>query len=188
MIGTPHADRRPPPEGAFLFSRKFSVQCQKRANAAMPKTRLIKKYANRRLYDTETSSHITVDGIRDLVVDGYDVKIVDDQTGDDISRSILLQIIADREQSGQPILDTDLLMRMIRLYGNPMQHMAGEFLSRSFDAFMDQQAQFREQMRKAMAVTPFETINNLTADNLEAWQALQDAYLKKSGRDDDTSE
>ncbi|MDX1516012.1 MAG: polyhydroxyalkanoate synthesis repressor PhaR [Woeseiaceae bacterium] len=154
----------------------------------MAKTRLIKKYANRRLYDTETSSHITVDGIHDLIVAGYDVKIVDDQTGEDISRSVLLQIIADREQAGRPMLDTDLLTRMIRLYGNPMQDMAGEFLSRSFDAFMDQQARFREQMRKAMAATPLETINKLTADNLKAWQAMQDAFLKKTGRDDDTTE
>lgn len=154
----------------------------------MAKTRLIKKYANRRLYDTETSSHITLDGIHDLIAAGYDVKIVDDQTGEDISRAILLQIIVDRERGDQPILDTDLLMRMIRLYGNPMQDMAGEFLSRSFDAFMDQQAQFREQMRKAMAATPFDTLNKLTADNLKAWQAMQEAFLKKSDSDKDSSE
>lgn len=149
----------------------------------MAQTRLIKKYANRRLYDTETSSHITLDGIHNLVAAGYDVKIVDDTTDEDISRSILLQIIAEREQAGRPMLDAEFLMRIIRLYGNPVQDMVGEFLSRSFDTFMEQQARYQEDMRKAMAATPLETIQNLTADNLKAWQAMQDAFLGKA--DDD---
>lgn len=150
----------------------------------MPEPRLIKKYANRRLYDTATSSHITLDGIHGLITAGHDVKIIDDTTGEDISRSILLQIIADREQAGRPILDADFLVRIIRLYGNPMQDMVGEFLSRSFDTFVDQQARYREQMRKAMEATPLETIQNLTAENLKAWQAMQDAFLGKKGDDD----
>ena len=140
---------------------------------------LIKKYANRRLYDTVASKHITLDGIHDLIVDGHDVKIIDDTTGEDISRSILLQIIAEREQGGRPMLDADFLMRILRLYGNPMQDMVGEFLSRSFDAFMQQQKQFQQQMRAAMATTPLETIQELTASNLKAWQAMQDAFLDK---------
>ena len=150
----------------------------------MSEQRLIKKYANRRLYDTETSSHITVDGIHDLIKAGHDVKIIDDTTGEDISRTILLQIIADREQAGQPMLDAELLTRIIRLYGNPMQDMVGEYLSRSFDAFLNQQAQYREQMRKAMAATPLETIQNLTAENLKAWQSMQEAFLGKGDKDD----
>lgn len=148
----------------------------------MAKPRLIKKYANRRLYDTETSSHVTLDGIHDLIKAGHDVKIVDDTTGEDISRTILLQIIADREQDGQPILDIEFLTRIIRMYGNPMQDMVGEFLSRSFDTFMDQQAQYREQMRKAIAATPLETIQNFTAENLKTWQSMQDALLDKTGK------
>ena len=141
---------------------------------------LIKKYANRRLYDTVTSKHITLDGIHDLIVDGHDVKIIDDTTGEDISRSILLQIIAEREQAGRPMLDADFLMRILRLYGNPMQDMVGEFLSRSFDAFVTQQKQFQQQMRAAMAATPLATIQELTASNLKAWQAMQDALLDKN--------
>lgn len=153
----------------------------------MAKPHLIKKYANRRLYDTETSSHVTLDGIRELIIAGHDVRIVDETSGDDISRSILLQIIADRELNGRPMLDADFLMRIIRLYGNPMQDMVGEFLSKSFDTFMDQQANYREQMRKAMAATPLETMQRLTAENLKAWQSMQDAFLKKdAGKDDDT--
>jgi polyhydroxyalkanoate synthesis repressor PhaR len=147
---------------------------------------LIKKYANRRLYDTATSKHITLDGIHDLIVDGHDVRIIDDTTGEDISRSILLQIIAEREQAGRPMLDADFLMRILRLYGNPMQDMVGEFLSRSFDAFMKQQKEFQQQMRAAMAATPLATIQELTANNLKAWQAMQDALLDKhKDRDED---
>jgi polyhydroxyalkanoate synthesis repressor PhaR len=154
----------------------------------MAKPRLIKKYANRRLYDTESSSHVTLDGIHDLIVAGHDVMIIEETTGNDISRSILLQIIAEREQDGRPMLDTDFLMRIIRLYGNPMQDMVGKFLSKSFDTFMDQQVQYREQMRKAMAATPLETIQQLTKDNLEAWQSMQDAFLNKTTDKDDKSE
>ena len=154
----------------------------------MAKTHLIKKYANRRLYDTETSSHVTLDGIHDLIVNGHDVKIVEETTGEDISRSILLQIIAEREQSGRPMLDAGFLTRIIRLYGNPMQDMVGEFLSKSFDTFMDQQASYQEQVRKAMAATPLETIQQLTADNLKAWQSMQDAFLNKAGTKDEDSE
>lgn len=147
---------------------------------------LIKKYANRRLYDTVSSKHITLDGIHGLIVEGHDVKIIDDTTGEDISRTILLQIIADREQAGRPMLDADFLMRILRLYGNPMQDMVGEFLSRSFDAFIQQQKQFQQQMRAAMAATPLATIQELAANNLKAWQAMQDALLDKhKSKDED---
>ncbi|MDH3812028.1 MAG: polyhydroxyalkanoate synthesis repressor PhaR [Gammaproteobacteria bacterium] len=144
----------------------------------MAEQHLIKKYANRRLYDTATSKHITLDGIHELIVQGHDVKIVDDTTGEDISRLILLQIIAEREQGGRPMLDTELLTRILRAYGNPMQDMVGEFLSKSFDAFTKQQQRYEEQMRAAMAATPLETFQELTASNLKAWQAMQDAFLK----------
>lgn len=152
------------------------------------KPRLIKKYANRRLYDTESSSHVTLDGIHDLVIAGHDVQVIDDTSGEDISRSILLQIIAEREQRGRPILDAKFLMRIIRMYGNPMQDMLGEFLSNSFDTFTNQQAAYREQMQKAIAATPLATMQKLTAENLKAWQAMQDAFLNRKPDKDDTPE
>ena len=145
----------------------------------MAEQHLIKKYANRRLYDTTSSKHITLEGIHNLIVQGHDVTIIDDTSGEDISRSVLLQIIAEREQGGRPMLDTEFLTRILRAYGNPMQDMVGEYLSKSFDAFMKQQKRYQEQMRAAMAATPLATIQELTASNLEAWQAMQDAFLKK---------
>ena len=145
---------------------------------------LIKKYANRRLYDTVASKHVTLDGIHELIVAGHEVKIVDDTTGDDITRQILLQIIAEREQDGRPMLGPDFLMRLIRLYGNPAQEMVGEFLSKSFEAFVSQQSAYQEQMRKAMAATPLATFQEMAAENMKAWQAMQDAMLGKTNDDD----
>jgi len=144
----------------------------------MSQPRLIKKYANRRLYDTEASAHVTLDGVRELIVSGHDVQVIDDTSGEDITRSILLQIIAEREQGGRPMLGTDFLARLIRSYGNPMQDFVSEFLARSFDAFQRQQAMYQEQMRKAMDTTPLEIFRKLAEENLKSWQAMQDAFLK----------
>jgi len=140
---------------------------------------LIKKYANRRLYDTVTSTHITLEGIRELIVNGHDVKVVDDTSGDDITRSLLLQIIAEQEQGGRPMLDAEFLTRMIRLYGNPMQDMLGDYLLKSFDAFTTQQSQFQEQMRAAMSATPLASMQEFAASNMKIWQSMQDAMLGK---------
>ncbi len=154
----------------------------------MAEPHLIKKYANRRLYDTVASSHITLEGIRDLVASGTDVRIVDETSGDDITRTILLQIIAERELGGRPMLDSGFLMSIIRLYGNPMQDLVGEFLNNSFDTFMKQQAQYQEQMREALKATPLSTMQDLAESNLKAWQAMQDAMLGKTKKQDDEPE
>ncbi len=151
----------------------------------MAEPHLIKKYANRRLYDTVSSSHITLDGIRELIVSGTDVRIVDDTSGDDITRSVLLQIIAERELGGRPMLDAGFLMSIIRLYGNPMQDLVGEFLNSSFETFMSQQAEYQEQMRQALKATPLSTMQNLAETNLKAWQSLQEAMLGGSRKSDE---
>ena len=154
----------------------------------MAEPHLIKKYANRRLYDTVTSKHITLDGIRNLIVSGSDVRIVDDTTGDDITRTILLQIIAERELGGRPMLDSGFLMNIIRLYGNPVQDFVGEFLANSFDSFMNQQAEYQEQMRAALKTTPLSSMQELAETNLKAWQAMQDAMMGKTRKKDDDTE
>ena len=152
----------------------------------MPDERLIKKYANRRLYDTEASKHVTLEGIRALIADGHDVKVVDDTSGDDITHTVLLQIIAEQEQGGRPILDAQLLTRLIRLYGNPAQDMMGAYLVKSFDAFMTQQARFQEQMRAAIAATPLASVTELMQNNMKAWEKMQEALLgtRKPDQDD----
>ncbi len=87
----------------------------------MSQERLIKKYANRRLYDASQSRHITLDDIRALIVKGEKIRVVEDKTGHDITRHILLQVIAEQEQFGRPILSTKVLEAIIRFYGNSMQ-------------------------------------------------------------------
>ena len=151
----------------------------------MPEQRLIKKYANRRLYDTHASKHVTLEGIRELITAGHDVRIVDETNGDDITRTVLLQIIAEQEQGGRPMLDAELLTRIIRLYGNPAQDLMGEYLLKSFDAFMTQQARFQDQMRAAMAATPLANVSELMQNNIKAWEKMQEALLGKKKPDPD---
>ena len=94
----------------------------------MSAERLIKKYANRRLYDASQSRHITLDDIRTMVIAGERVKVVEDKTNEDITRLILLQVIADQEQFGRPILSTQLLESLIRFYGNSLQGFRSPYL------------------------------------------------------------
>lgn len=109
--------------------------------------RLIKKYPNRRLYDTKTSSYITLADVKELVLKIEDFQVVDAKTGDDLTRSILLQIILDEETGSMPMLTSDLLSRMIRFYGNAMQDMMGKYLETNITSFTDMQAKLQEQVR-----------------------------------------
>ena len=101
--------------------------------------RTIKKYANRRLYDAAVSRHVTLDDIRALIVEGEKVRVVEDKTGADITRLILLQVIAEQEQFGQPVLTTQLLESIIRVYGNAQQESMACHLQESVENFLRQQ-------------------------------------------------
>ena len=151
----------------------------------MSEPRIIKKYANRRLYDTVASRHITLEGVRQLIVDGEEVQVVDDTSGDDITRAMLLQIIADQEQGGRPILNTPLLAEIIRFYGHPMQDLMGDYLHRSVDTFLTQQKQFHKQVRDALASTPMAAMEEMTKKNLEAWANFQQSIFGAGGNKPD---
>ncbi|MDP5241412.1 polyhydroxyalkanoate synthesis repressor PhaR [Uliginosibacterium sp. 31-16] len=110
-------------------------------------TRLIKKYPNRRLYDTASSCYITLADVRDLVLGQEVFQVVDAKTGDDITRSILLQIILEEENGGAPMFTSDLLAQMIRFYGNAMQGFMGRYLENNITAFSDMQAKLQEQTK-----------------------------------------
>ena len=105
----------------------------------MSEERLIKKYANRRLYDASQSRHIRLDDVRNLVVAGTRVKVIEDKTNADITRLILLQVIADQEQFGRPILSTPLLEALIRFYGNSLESFLSSYLEKSVETFMHEQ-------------------------------------------------
>ena len=105
----------------------------------MPTTRVIKKYANRRLYDSTGSRHVTLEDIRKMIVGGEKVRIVDDKSGEDLTRAVLLQVIAEQEQFGTPVLSTELLEAIIRFYGNPVQEMLTRYMEHSVGALLRQQ-------------------------------------------------
>jgi len=107
--------------------------------------RLIKKYPNRRLYDTRTSSYITLLDVKELVLKNEEFQVLDAKSGDDLTRSILLQIILDEEGGGVPMFTSDLLSQMIRFYGSTMQGMMGKHLEGNIRAVTDMQAKLKEQ-------------------------------------------
>ncbi|MFA9438441.1 polyhydroxyalkanoate synthesis repressor PhaR [Uliginosibacterium sp. sgz301328] len=110
-------------------------------------SRLIKKYPNRRLYDTASSCYITLADVRDLVLAGEEFQVVDAKSGEDITRSILLQIILEEESGGTPMFTSDLLAQMIRFYGNAMQGFMGRYLENNIKAFTDMQVKLQEQAK-----------------------------------------
>lgn len=142
--------------------------------------RVIKKYPNRRLYDTEISSYITLEEIRQLVLDGEGFEVRDAKTGEDLTRSVLLQIISEHESEAQPMLSPQLLSQIIRFYGNSLQGFMGPYLERSLQVFLDQQTQFRSQLDGLMGQTPWNTLNDLTARNMDAWKAMQRNALEQA--------
>lgn len=154
----------------------------------MNQTRIIKKYANRRLYDTEASKHVTLSDIRQMIVDGADIQIIEDTSGDDITRPLLLQIIVEQEQSnGQPILTELLLAQLIRFYGNPMQGMMAEYLQKSVSTFVNQQRTVQSQMQDMLSTTPLDTMRELIAQNMKTWESLfiKQSNETKNDEDDD---
>ena len=143
----------------------------------MSEERVIKKYANRRLYDATASRHVTLDDLRKLIVSGAKIKVVEDKSGEDITRAILLQIIADQEQFGQPILSTPTLETIIRFYGDTMQGFMGRYLEQSVATFMQQQQAMQSQLSKLLPNTPLSAFGDLMQQNLAMWQQMQESWL-----------
>ena len=139
----------------------------------MSAKRIIKKYPNRRLYDTEISSYITIEDVRQLIVEGAEFEVRDARTGEDLTRQVLLQIITEHEQDGEPMLSTQLLSQIIRFYGDSLQGFMGSYLERSMQMFLEQQQQFRQQMSGLIGQTPWTMLNQLTERNLELWKEFQ---------------
>ncbi len=150
----------------------------------MSELRTIKKYPNRRLYDTAISSYITLEDVKSLVMERTAFKVVDARSGDDITRSILLQIISEQEEQGTPIFTTELLAHIIRFYGDTLQCMIGSYLERSLQAFVDQQHLFREQMRNFMGKNPLSMISELTERNLSLWQTMNERFYTAARSED----
>ena len=143
----------------------------------MAQVRIIKKYPNRRLYDTEISSYITLEEVRQLVLDDEDFEVRDAKTGDDLTRSVLLQIISEHEETGQPMFTTQLLSQVIRFYGDSMQGFMGSYLEKSLQIFLDQQQKFRSQLNNILGQTPWSMLNDMTERNVDLWKSVQEGFL-----------
>ena len=148
----------------------------------MSEPRIIKKYPNRRLYDTSRSRYITLEDVRQLVHDRVDFVVRDAQTDEDLTRSILLQIIAEEEAGGEPIFTIPALTQIIRFYGDAVQGMASDFLQRSLSAFGEQQQQFRRQLEQIMTQDAVGTMSDMARRNLALWQEMQGAMMGQAPR------
>ena len=145
--------------------------------------RLIKKYPNRRLYDTKTSTYITLADVKKLVLEGQEFQVVDDKTKEDLTRSILLQIILEEENGGVPMFSSDILTQFIRSYGSAMQGMLGAYLERNMQLFGEIQKRMREQSQKLYgepAKFNEELWKQFMSFQAPAMQGLVSAYMEQS--------
>ena len=140
----------------------------------------IKKYANRRLYNTETSSYITLDNLSQMVRDGRDFRVVDAKTNEDITHNVLTQIIMEEEGRGKAMLPAGFLRQLISLYGDSMQAMVPQYLEASMEAFQRNQSQFRQMLEGAFSGGPFEELHKRNMAMFEAAAGMLTPGAKKS--------
>ena len=146
--------------------------------------RVLKKYPNRRLYDTRTSSYITLADVKQMVLDADSFEVRDAKTGDDLTRSILLQIILDEETGGMPMFTTPMLSQVIRFYGHAMQGMMGNYLENNLQALVDMQTRLTEQTKglyDPKSFTP-ETWAQFISGQAPMMQGLVGSYVEQSKR------
>lgn len=144
--------------------------------------RVLKKYPNRRLYDTSASSYITLADVKQMVLDGFEFEVRDAKTGDDLTHSILLQIILEEETGGVPMFTSRMLAQIIRFYGHAMQGMMGSYLEKNLQTFVEMQARLADQARglyDPKAFTP-EMWSQFMSGQAPMMQGLMGNYLEQS--------
>ncbi|MBV6423417.1 MAG: hypothetical protein NAOJABEB_01210 [Steroidobacteraceae bacterium] len=144
----------------------------------MSEPRVIKKYPNRRLYDTVESRYITLGDIRRLVVERIDFVVIDKKTQADITRAILLQVIAEQEHAGEPVMSRDFLSQIIRTYGGQMQNVVGSYLEQSLKLFNAQQREMRDRVRSVVGVDPVDAVSQVAQKNYQRWRSVQDDIFR----------
>jgi len=144
--------------------------------------RLIKKYPNRRLYDTEESRYVTLAEVKELVMRDIPFRVIDSQNELDITRTILLQIIMEQESSGQPLFTAAMLERFIRFYGDTTQAAFSSFMEQSLDFFMKQQRAISEQMQSVWSANPVDFWTKLGEQNMAFWQDLAKTDIASAGK------
>ena len=131
---------------------------------------VVKKYANRRLYNTATSSYVTLDDLARLIKDGGDFVAYDAKTGEDITRSVLTQIIVEQEQKGQNLLPISFLRRLISLYGDSMQFLVPGYLEQAMQAFARNQEQMRRNIEATFGIFPFGQFEEMGKQNMALFE------------------
>ena len=147
--------------------------------------RMIKKYPNRRLYDTANSGYITLADVKQMVLSGIDFKVVDAKTNDDLTRAILLQIILDEESGGMPMFSSEMLAQLIRFYGSAQQTIMGQYIEQNVQAFLAIQKKLQEQAKQVygdkMMLTP-ELWKQFMQMQAPAMQGMLGNYLEQSAK------
>ena len=137
----------------------------------MSKVRIIKKYPNRRLYDTEISSYITLQDVKELVMSFQDFKVFDAKTQEDLTRCTLMQLIAEEETNGNPILSPDILKEFVRFYGDSMQAMMSRFLEHSVKLFMEKRAGLKSPLNSMLATNQTSQMHNIAEQNIDTFSS-----------------
>lgn len=145
----------------------------------MKSARIITKYSNRRLYDTEESRYVSLTHIRKLVTDRIDFMVRDRKSGKDITRCILLQVISEQEQQGTSVMSRDFLSQVIRAYDKTIPEFASDYLEESMEFFMTQQQNLRKQICKVVGLNPFSTVADIAQKNFTRWKVLQEEVLQR---------
>ncbi len=145
----------------------------------MNSARVIKKYPNRRLYDTDESRYITLADVKDLVKCKIDFVVIDKKSGDDITRSILLQVISEQEQQGEAIMSQDFLSQVIRSYGKSVPGFLAKYLEQSMKLILMQQQNLRGQVRRVVGADPVVAVADAAQKNFNRWKSLQDEVFSR---------
>ena len=165
-------------QGGQGASASTEGSTQASAQRKAPAVRVLKKYPNRRLYDTQTSSYITLADVKAMVLDAQAFEVRDAKTAEDITRSILLQIILEEETDGVPMFSTGALSQIIRFYGHAMQGVMGDYLERNMQTFAELQGKFAEQS-KGLAFSP-ELWTKFLGGQAPVMQELMGGYVEQS--------
>lgn len=151
----------------------FILNCKLKPMKPMTELRTIKKYPNRRLYDTTISSYITIEDVRNLVKQHIPFTIQDAKTGEDLTRIILLQIILEQEERGNPIFSSEVLTQLIRFYGDTLQGIVANYFERSLGLFAKQQEDLREKM-----YNPLSLMTDIAEQNIKLWKDMQESFFR----------
>jgi polyhydroxyalkanoate synthesis repressor PhaR len=139
--------------------------------------RIIKKYPNRRVYDTHLSKYIKVVDLRDMIINGIEFKVIDSKTKEDVTRSVLLQIILEQESDNNPLFSSENLLHFIRYYDHSNSAIFSAYLTQSLQFFNQQQDQLNQQFADLLTRNPVDNFNQFNQQNIDMWQGFQKQFF-----------